>query len=174
MQKGKQVAAVNLNCYSSDYVHGLPTDTRFSIEVSAPGGGGSSHLVQLPVLDDMTNEPFIFSIKDTSEAKLMFRVFRATSTQGKKGILVGSGTALLENHQHCFGEKRESLIRERAVSILERDTLNFMGTVTFTFIIAKPFVHLKTPPLIKFPMENANAVQLVGHRGMFSTCLIRC
>jgi glycerophosphodiester phosphodiesterase len=173
MQKGKQVAAINLNCYSSDYVHGLPTDTRFSIEVSAPGGGGSSHLVQLPILDDMTNDPFIFSIKDTSEAKLVFRIFRATSAQEKKGILVGSGTALLESHQHWFGEKRESLVRERTVSILEKDTLDFMGTVTFTFVIAKPFVHSKTPPSTKFPIKDANTVQLVGHRGVFLTRQIR-
>ncbi|KAI9771312.1 MAG: hypothetical protein M1840_002282 [Geoglossum simile] len=146
MQKGKQVAAVNLSCYPSDYIHGLRTDSRFSIEVSVPGGSGPSRLVQLPIMDDMTNDPFVFSIKDASGAKLMFKIFCATSAQGQKGILVGSGIALLENYQHCFGAKRDSLIRERTIPILEKDTLNFMGTVTFTFVIAKPFVHPKPPP----------------------------
>jgi glycerophosphodiester phosphodiesterase len=173
MQEGKQVTAVDLNCYSSEHTQCLHRDTRFSIEVSAPGGSGSSRLVQLPILDDMINEPFVFPIKNPSEAQLMFKIFCATPAHGKKGILVGSGTTLLESHKHCFGANRESLIRERTVPILERETMNFMGTVTFTFVIAKPFMHLNTPPSINYPIKEADPVQLVGHRGIFSTYAFR-
>jgi glycerophosphodiester phosphodiesterase len=168
MQKRKQVTAIDLNCCSSEHTQILNADTRFSIEVSAPGGSGPSHLVQLPILDDMTNEPFVFPIKNPNEAQLVFTIFSATSAHGQKGVLVGSGTALLESQKHCFGAKRESLIREHTVPILERETLKSMGTVTFTFVIAKTFMHLNTPP-INDSIKETDSTQLFGHRGMFST-----
>jgi len=173
MQKARHVTAVDLNCCSSEHTQNLHTDAIFSIEISAPGGSGSSHFVHLPILDDMINEPFIFPIKNPSEARLMFKIFRATPAHGKKGMLVGSGTALLESHNQCFGAKRESLIREHTVPILERETMNFMGTVTFTFVIAKAFMHLTTPPSINYPIKEADQVQLIGHRGICLTDTLR-
>lgn len=165
MRKGKEVTAINLNCYSSDIAQSLHTDTGFSIEVSAPGGSGVSCLVQLPILNDMINEPFIFPIKCPGEAQLVFDIFRATPAHGKKGVLIGSGTALLESQKHCFGVKRESLIREHTVSILEKQTLKFIGTVTFTFVIANQFVGLNTPPPVNQSIKQADSVQVIGHRG---------
>lgn len=164
LQKGNEVTAVDLNCYSSNVAKSLHTETRFSIEVSTPGGCGSSHLVQLPLLEDMINEPFIFPIDRPGEAQLVFDIFRTSPAHGKKGILVGSGTALLASHNHCFGVKRESLIREHTVPILDIQTLNCMGTVTFTFVIAKP---LNTPLLVNHSVKEAKPVQLIGHRGQF-------
>ena len=121
----------------------------------------------------MINEPFVFPIKNPSKPQLLFNIFCATAAYGQKGILVGSGTALLESHKHCFGVKRESLIREHTVSILERETLNFMGTVTFTFVIAKPFMHSNTPPSIDYSTKEVDPVQLIGHRGIFSIYALR-
>lgn len=169
MQNGKQVTAVDLNCCSSEFTQSLHTGARFSIEVSVPGGSGPNRLVQLPISSDMINEPFVFPIKNPSEAQLVFNIFRASPAHGTKGVLVGSGTALLESRNHYFGAQRESLVREHTVPILERQTLDFMGTVTFTFVIAKPYLHLDTPPANR-PIKEADQIQLVGHRGMFSTC----
>jgi glycerophosphodiester phosphodiesterase len=173
MQKGKQVTAINLDCLLSEHIYNLHTDTRFSIEVTAPGERGSSHLVQLPILDDMITEPFLFPVKNSSEALLMFKIFCATSAHEKKGFLVGSGMALLQNNKHCFGEKHESPIREHTVPILEKEILNLMGTVTFTFVIAESFTHLNTPALVNYPIKESDTVQVVGHRGMFSICALR-
>ncbi len=167
-RKGKQVTAVDLNCYSSKHTQSLHRDNRFSIEVSAPGGSGSSRLARLPKLVDMINEPFVFPIKDPRRAQLTFKIFCATATHGKKGILVGSGTALLESHKNCFGANCESMIRERTVPILGRETLNFMDAVTFTFVIAKSFTHLNTPPSIKYPIQKAASIQLIGQRYNFN------
>ncbi|KFY91367.1 hypothetical protein V498_05504, partial [Pseudogymnoascus sp. VKM F-4517 (FW-2822)] len=166
MQEGKQVTAVDLSCCSSKFRLSLEADTRFSIEVSIHGGSGSSGLVQLPILDDMVNDPFIFRTKNLSKAQLVFSIFCATPVEGKKGILVGSGTALLESDKsQLFGAQRESLIRELSVPILEKETLKFMGTVTFTFVIAKPFIHLDTPSIV-YPFKDEGQIQLVGHRGL--------
>lgn len=169
MQEGKQVTAVDLSCCSSKFSLSLEADTRFSIEVSIHGGSGSSGLVQLPILDDIVNDPFIFCTKNLSKAQLVFSIFCATPVEGKKGILIGSGTALLESDKsQLFGAQRESLIRELSVPILEKETLKFMGTVTFTFVIAKPFIHLDTPSIV-YPFKDEGQIQLVGHRGTFFT-----
>lgn len=164
VQKGNEVTAVDLNCCSSNVAQSLHTETRFSIEVSTPGGCGSSRLVQLPILDDMINEPFIFPIERPGEAQLVFDIFRTTPAHGKKGILVGSGTALLASHNHCFGAKRESLVREHTVPILGIQTSKYMGTVTFTFVIAKP---LDTPLSVVHFVKELKPLQLIGHRGEF-------
>ena len=125
---------------------------------------GKSRPLQLPILDDMVNEPFISPTKNPSEAQLMFNIFCTTPAHR---ILVGSGTALLESHNRCFGANRESLIREHTVPILERETLHFMGTITFTFVIANPCMDLSTPPLINYWIKETDQVQLVGHTGRF-------
>jgi glycerophosphodiester phosphodiesterase len=168
LQKGKQVEAIALDCYSSKEAPGLHTDTRFSIEVSAQEEGGSSQRVQLPILNDMINEPYVFPIKDFSKAQLTFKIFCASAARGKTGILVGSGTVLLESQKYCYGADRESLIREYIVPIVKRSTLEFMGTVTFTSVIAKPFMNLNTPSMTQSRLKEADSVWLIGHRGMFS------
>lgn len=173
MQKSRQSTAVDLDCCSSEHGRSLHPDTRFSIETSAAGESASSRLLQLPILDEMTNEPFVFPIKNSSRAQLMFNIFCANPAYGTDGILVGSGTALLGNHDHLFGAKRESLIRDHTVPILERELLKFMGTVTFTFVIAKPAMHLDTRPSITYPIKEADEVQLVGHRGTTLTYTLR-
>jgi glycerophosphodiester phosphodiesterase len=168
VQKGKQAEAVALDCYSSKEAPGPHTDTRFSIEVSAPGELGSSQLVQLPILNDMINEPYVFPVMDFRKAQLTFNIFCASAVSGRKGILVGSGTVLLESQKHCYGADRESLIREHTVPILKRATLDLMGTITFTYVIAKPCTKLNLPSTTQSCLNEVDSVQLVGHRGMFS------
>lgn len=112
----------------------------------------------------MINEPFISPIKRPGEAQLVFDIFRTTPAHGKKGILVGSGTALLASQNHCFGAKRESLVREHTVPILEVQTSKYMGTVTFTFVIAKSF---NTPLSVNHIVKKLKPLQLIGHRGEF-------
>jgi glycerophosphodiester phosphodiesterase len=167
-QIGRQVTAVNLNCCSSEYSQSLHSNTRYSIEICAPGRNGSSYLVQLPVLDDKIDEPFVSPIDNSSDARLIFNIYRATPMHGTKGILAGSGTALLKRNSHLFGANRESLIREQTIPILERGELNCIGTVTFTFVIVNPPTHLYTPRLTSHSNEGADEVQLVGHRGIFN------
>jgi glycerophosphodiester phosphodiesterase len=104
----------------------------------------------------------------------MFNIFCATPAHETKGILVGSGTALLDSHNHFFRAKRKSLVREHTIPILKRGALNFIGIVTFTFVIAKPLMHLDTPPLINYPIKEADQVQLVRHRGIFLTYTLCC
>ncbi len=94
-----------------------------------------------------------------------------SSTQGQKSTVVGGGTALLQNDRKCFGAQRESLIREHSVPILEKETMDLLGTVTFTFVLAGPFSYLNTPTPTFNSLEESDLVQLVGHRGAHSSTL---
>jgi glycerophosphodiester phosphodiesterase len=166
----KSVKAVDLSPYISLDSSTSHPETGYSITISAIGAMGPSHVVQLPILENMTNIPRLFSAPNLSEAKIVFHVFRATS-ETDKDVLVGSGIALLENLKQGLGSKRESLMRDYTIPILEKDTLKFMGTVTFNFVIITPLPQPDLPSIATEKLWNQEGpTKIVGHRGNLS-CL---
>lgn len=169
MRKGnKKETAVSLNYIPPEntlgFQPGVREDTELLLEVSVPG---AVELVQIPILDDMVYEPFIFPIDNPSEAMLLFKVFYASHSFGAKGEPVGRGIAMVKDLSHGFGEKRESLIRDRTVPLIDHALGDFIGSVRFTFVMVEPYRHVFTPsPPVKNPLE-ADQVQLVGHRGAY-------
>lgn len=127
----KDRVVTGLNHTSCSSTPGSYGNISFALEISAPGSMSKPRLVRLPILDDQINDPFVFSIPQSSEPRLSFRVIRS-SRSGSGGTVLGSGTALLEANIHQFGTKRQSLIRDQTVPILGKDTMEVTGTVTFT------------------------------------------
>ncbi|KAK2776981.1 hypothetical protein FQN53_002447 [Emmonsiellopsis sp. PD_33] len=168
MQVGKSATPVDLDCCSSEYLRGSRLlDTHYSIEVSVPGASTPHRTLSLPILSDMTNEPFVFPLKEGEEPKLAFSVSDQVYQDGRgaKRNLIGSGLAFLNKHEQAPGDGYESLIREQTVPILGRETLECIGTVTFTFVISKPFNYQgKFPPVAHQTVSNNHGVQLIGHR----------
>ncbi|KNG83260.1 putative ankyrin repeat-containing protein, partial [Aspergillus nomiae NRRL 13137] len=162
LQSGKQVKAVELRDRSPKEL--IFMNAGFLMEISISERQSISQLVELPLLTDMTNEPFVFPVTDPDRAWISFKLLHANSTLPKERSLVGGGTALIGNPSDHFGENRESLIRERTVPILEKDTLDVLGKVTFTFVLSKPISH-RAGPLVSPPVTE-EGVQLVGHRGL--------
>ena len=162
--KGNQVRAVDIIGCSSET--NMYMDHTFTIEVSLSEGSESSYVVQLPILSDIVNEPFVFPVKDFCSSLLTFKLFRASPSHENGRTLVGRDTALLENSTNFFGVNRESLIREHTIPILEKEILNFMGTVTFTYVIANPFEHSASSASVNHYPTEAGRLQVVGHRGM--------
>jgi len=164
----KDVTAVDLSPYLSRNGHPMHPESGFSVQVSAIGASGTNNAVQLPILEDMTNRPWLFSTKDPSGVKLVFNISREiTDADGRDRIApVGSGIALLESLKHGLGSNRESLIRDYSIPILEKDTLKFIGTVTFSFVIVTPFSHPEiTPPAADALWSEHGPTKVVGHRG---------
>ncbi|KAL4744296.1 Glycerophosphoryl diester phosphodiesterase family-domain-containing protein [Aspergillus terricola var. indicus] len=162
IQKGNMTKALVLNPNPEGY---SCSGGCLSLEVVVSEGNDTGRTVELPILNDMVNEPFIFPVSDPSKILLAFKLYRACPFHEGGRARLGSGVALLSSLNDCFGTDRESLIRERTVPILEKDTLIVLGTVTFTFLIAKPM----SPPNIS--ARNArpfttSSLQLVGHRGL--------
>jgi glycerophosphodiester phosphodiesterase len=140
------------------------SDTELILEIY---GSPTPALVQLPLLRDNINQPFIFRVDDSNGVQLQFSIFRAHRILGHKDDLVGSGMVLLQDQNRCLGEERESLIREQVVPILNTG-LGYLGKVTFTYVIAKPCRHKHTPsPPDNNPLKS-DEVQLFGHRGIYS------
>ncbi|KAI9040138.1 Glycerophosphodiester phosphodiesterase [Aspergillus affinis] len=159
---GKKVKAVDLEGPSPEKTNYTSKLASLDMSISVEGSDGT--LLKLPILSDVVNEPFVFPVLRPSEARLVFKFFRVDdSCEGLQ--LVGSAAALLESGGDCFGANRESLVRERTIPILEKKTMDVMGTVTFTFVIARPVMNLNLPPSAhRYTTEGA--LQLVGHRGL--------
>jgi glycerophosphodiester phosphodiesterase len=168
IQKGTMTKALVLNPSSERY---SCTGGCLSLDLAISGGNDTGRTVELPILNDMVNEPFIFPVPDPSKILLAFRLYRARSFHAEGRAHMGSGVALLSSLNDCFGTDRESLIRERTVPILEKDTLMVLGTVTFTFLIARPM----SPPNISARNTRTfttSSLQLVGHRGISSASIL--
>ncbi|RAQ52493.1 ankyrin repeat-containing protein [Aspergillus flavus] len=162
LQSGKQVKAVELRNRSPKEL--ISMNAGFLMEISISENQSLSQLVELPLLTDMTNEPFVFPVTDPDGAWISFKLLHASSILTKERNLLGGGTAPIGRPGDYCGKNRESLIRERTVPILEKDTLDVLGKVTFTVVISKPISH-SAGPLVR-PLITGNGVQLVGHRGL--------
>jgi glycerophosphodiester phosphodiesterase len=160
------VAPVDLDLYLR--MNDLHSQAGLSIEISAIGANGPSQVMQLPIPEDVTNELWAFSTTDLSEVKLVFNILRQLpDAQGERQTtLIGRGIASLNDLKRGLGVNRESLVRDYSIAILEKDTLNTMGTVTFTFLVVKPFSHEQSTSVKTDDLWNKNgSTKVVGHRG---------
>lgn len=141
-------------------------ESLFSLGVSIVDGANPNRIVPLPLLEDATNIPWIFTTTDPADAKLVFELFHNEPTAAKDRVLVGRGMTLLGSYIRSPHTKRESLNRDYTVPILSTATLEYIGAVTFSFIISTPLVLPETPPINTEELwfENGPA-KVVGHRG---------
>lgn len=138
------------------------------VEVSLLTEHGPKHEVNLPILEDMTNNPWRFYTANPSSAKLLFKLQRETVTADEVRMYdhVGSAVALLENLKQGLGPSRESLIRDYTIPMYSSTNHESIGTVTFSFLVVKPFAQ----PKRRLPARNAlwkegGRTRVVGHRG---------
>jgi glycerophosphodiester phosphodiesterase len=138
-----------------------------SIEVQASGGSGLSRLFELPLLEQMINQPLVFTSKDVNSFRIVFNLFRSRrygATDG--GTLVGRGIALSSTFNEAMAPRHESLHRDYTVPILDVKSLDLIGSVTFSFIIITPFRPTTVPkPLMTGFWKERSLTQVVGHRG---------
>lgn len=159
LRNGESVQAVQFD--------GWAKPTLPSLEMSISIEDNTSQTLKLPLLSDMVNEPFVFPVAKPSEARLIFKFYTSEQSYEERQ-LVGSAAALLGIDKKCFGENRESLVRERTVPIFEKATMDVMGAVTFTSIISKPLASSSTPSSPKQELES-DSLQIIGHRGIYNT-----
>lgn len=161
--------AVDLSYSVPSHAPFIPSDLGYSLQISAIGANGSSPIVHLPMLEDMTNEPWLYTSQDPRNVKLVFKLFRTSDYESVENFLVGSGVALLQNLKQGLATKRESLIRDYTIPILDRISLQFMGTVTFSFLIVTPFKRPNAAPSTTQGFWKKNiydgTTQVIGHRG---------
>lgn len=129
--------------------------------------------VSLPVLEDLSNDPFLFTATTSDSAKLLFRVY-SIALPGQcalhPGKPIGSAVVSLKDLRRGLGASLESLERDYTVSLVSSDESgsNFIGTLTFTYVIAKPFQFEGSPPApSRLTLTQEDSPLIAGHRGNF-------
>lgn len=159
--------AVRLSSHLIENPSIMHPESLFALGVSIVGRASPSHIIPLPLLEDATNIPWIFTTTDLTDTKLAFEILRnePVATEGRE--LIGRGMTLLGSSKRSPHTKRESLNRNYTVPILSTATLEYIGAVTFSFIISTPLVLPNTPPINTEELwfENGPS-KVVGHRGI--------
>ena len=163
----KPVTAVDLGHYVWPDRYDLQRESDFRVEIGAAHESQAQISVQLPIMENLANKPYRFTMDDPRNFKLAFKIYPSETSGHDAGSLIGSAVALLADLKQGLGPTRESLIRNFTIPILQKDTLDFIGTVTFYFQIVTPFPHPDPKQVIKqkllFP--SSKDLRIIGHRG---------
>lgn len=147
-------------------------EAGFAFEISATGAEEAPVLVHLPILNEKINEPWIFTVREPDKTKLKFRLLRIEDYNSERNTIVGSGIALLGSIKQGLSLKRESLIRDYTIPILDTQSSNLIASVTFSFLTVTPFKHFTIPPIVTHGFwKNGGSTKVIGHRGIYNNHL---
>ena len=147
-----------------------PLIHAFSVEVVATDTSASTDTgasARLPLLSDMIYHPWHFTTNDLSKVNARFNIYEDSYDDKVPRTLIGSGVSILQNLKHGLAANREGLARYCSIPLLERDSFELMGTVTFGVVIITPFTSKEPVPqmaTLGFWKEDG-PTQVVGHRG---------
>lgn len=165
MDSRKAIDAVNLDRIPLADAHSTQLDTALSVVVSAIGARGEESIIDLPVQDNISTEPFVFYTPDVTKVKLRFDI--VPTYAGSNDQIVGRGVALLSTVKPNVGSKRISLQGDVAVPIVAANTLEYIGTVNFNFLIITPFTHPNMTIAKDLTYWKSMAsTMVIGHRGL--------
>lgn len=158
---------MNIAPYQAKLAPAVIPDTSLFLEISSlepPHQQTSAPpcVSQLPILDDWSNRSWGFATQDATNAKVVFRVFSALASEDDG--LVGTAIALLSSLRRVLGPGRESLIRHHTIPLLGR-LGDFVGTVTFTCMVARVRETLRPPPTVPQRLERPRSTLIGAHRG---------
>ena len=165
MDTRKAVEAVNLDRIPLADAHSTQLDTALSIVVSARGANGEPSIIDLPVQDNISTDPIVFTAFDATKVKLLFDIVPTYS--GSNDQRVGRGVALLSSIKPSIGSKRITLQGDVAVPIMAASTLEVIGSVNFNFLIITPFTHpnMTIAEDVTYWKSMASTM-VIGHRGL--------
>ncbi|EON99373.1 putative glycerophosphodiester phosphodiesterase gde1 protein [Phaeoacremonium minimum UCRPA7] len=164
MDMRKDVEAVKLDKVPLTEAHTTQLDTALSIVVSATGAQGDATIIDLPVHENISTEPIVFTTKDASKVKLLFDIVPTYSGNEKNKI--GRGVALLSSVRPSVGSKRMNLQGDVCVPIMGA-TLEVIGTVNFNFLVITPFSHPNMEVTSKQTYwKKLASTMVIGHRGL--------
>ncbi|KAK0125575.1 Glycerophosphocholine phosphodiesterase [Cadophora gregata f. sp. sojae] len=158
-------SVLDMGPYLSRYPACSFPETGFSMEVDAIGAIGMSRTVQLPQLHDATYEPFFFTTRDYRNLQIVFKVYKNCTKSGGGLEHIGTAIALLDSLKGGLESVRENLVRYYTVPLIDKESMDFIGTVTFNFLLIKP---CRSPGLSTSMTQNvfgrSAVTRVVGHR----------
>ena len=164
MDMRKAIPAVKLDRIPIAEAHSTQLDTALSVVVSSKGALGEPTIIDLPVQDNISTEPMVFTTTDVSKVKLYFDIVPTYSGSNKHKV--GRGVAILSSIKQAIGLKRMNLQGDVSVPIMSTD-LEVIGVVNFNFLVITPFSH----PNMGISTEHTywkkvSSTMLIGHRGL--------
>ena len=161
----KTVEAVNLDRIPLADAHSTQLDTALSVVVSAKGAYGEPSIIDLPVQDNISTDPIVFTTLDATKVKLLFDI--VPTYAGHNDRRVGRGVALLSSIKPSVGSKRITLQGDVSVPIMAANTLEVIGSVNFNFLIITPFTHPNMAIAEDLTYWKSMAsTMVIGHRGL--------
>lgn len=165
MDTRKVVEAVNLDRIPLADAHSTQLDTALSVVVSASGANGEPTIIDLPVQDNISTDPIVFTALDATKVKLLFDI--VPTYAGSNDQRVGRGVALLSSIKPSIGSKRITLQGDLAVPVMAVNTLEVIGSVNFNFLIITPFTHPNMTIAEDLTYWKSMAsTMVIGHRGL--------
>ena len=160
----KNIEVVKLDRIPLAHAHSTQLDTALSIVVSATGATGEPSIVDLPVQDNISTEPLVFTTVDATKVKLLFDI--VPTYAGTKDQIIGRGVALLSSIRPSIGSQRITLQGDVTVPIMAAHNLEVIGSVNFNFLIITPFKHPKMSITENQTYWKSMAsTMVIGHRG---------
>ncbi|KAI1084648.1 glycerophosphodiester phosphodiesterase GDE1 [Whalleya microplaca] len=164
MDMRKDIDAVKLDRVPIAAAHANQLDTALSVVVSAQGAQGEPTIIDLPVHDNISTEPILFTTSDLSTVKLLFDIVPTYS--GNEKNKVGRAVALLSSVRPSLGTKRMNLQGDICVPIMGAN-LEVIGAVNFNFLVITPFSH----PNMEVNSQQTywkkmSSTMVFGHRGL--------
>ena len=164
MDTRKAIEAVNLDRIPLINAHSTLLDTALSVVVSATNAKGEPSITDLPVQDNVSTEPIVFTTNDALKVKLLFDI--VPTYAGSNEQVVGRAVALLSSIKPSIGSKRISLQGDVTVPIIAATTLEVIGSVNFNFLIITPFTHPNmTITEYQTYWKSMASTMVIGHRG---------
>ncbi|KAI1410050.1 glycerophosphodiester phosphodiesterase GDE1 [Hypoxylon sp. FL1857] len=164
MDMRKNIEAVKLDRVPLTEAHTNQLDTALSVVVSAQGAQGEPTIIDLPVHENISTEPILFTTSDASNVRLLFDIVPTYSGNEKNKI--GRAVALLSSVRPSLGTKRMNLQGDVRVPIMGAN-LEVIGAVNFNFLIITPFSH----PNMEVNSQQTywkklSSTMVFGHRGL--------
>lgn len=164
MDMRKNIPAVKLEEIPITKAYSTQLDTALSLIVSAEGAQGDPVIIDLPVQENMSTDPSLFTTIDTTRVKLFFDVVPTYS--GNQQDKLGRGVALMSSIKRQIGVKRMDLQGDVSIPILSTN-LEVIGTVNFNCLIITPFSHPNMHITEKQTYwKEISTTMVIGHRGL--------
>ncbi|KAF7889387.1 uncharacterized protein EAF01_010880 [Botrytis porri] len=165
MDMRKNIPAVKLENIPISEAHSTQLDTALSIVVSAKGATGEPTIIDLPIHDNISTDPIVFTTLDASNVKLYFDI--VPTYAGSEKHKIGRGMAILSSIRPTIGLKRMNLQGDVTVPIISKDTLEDIGTVNFNFLVITPFSHPEMGITAQQTYwKELSSTIVIGHRGL--------
>ncbi|CAN6613069.1 glycerophosphocholine phosphodiesterase Gde1p [Trichomonascus vanleenenianus] len=147
--------------------HSTQLNTALSLVVSATNCLDEPSIVDLPLSESQATEPisFYIDVDKLDDVRLYFDIVPTYSGNRKK--IIGRAVAMLKNIYTSIGKQMRSLHRTLTVPIVESETLDVLGSISFGFMVVTPFEH----PNMGIEKSSTYwksliTTRVIGHRGL--------